>query len=81
MAQVRLNCILLMFVGRASASPSIDILITLLSMGSSGWRQLVKQRKENYTKLSSSLEKLAQKHGEKLLVTKGNPISLGNYFL
>jgi O-phospho-L-seryl-tRNASec:L-selenocysteinyl-tRNA synthase len=48
-------------------------------MGATEWRRLVKRRKENYAKLSSSLANLAQKHHERLLVTKGNPISLGDY--
>ena len=31
--------------GRASATPSIDLFITLLSLGSVGYQQLLRQRK------------------------------------
>ena len=31
--------------GRASATPSIDLFITLLSLGSAGYQQLLQQRK------------------------------------
>ncbi|RMX55716.1 hypothetical protein pdam_00016046 [Pocillopora damicornis] len=65
------------YPGRASATPSIDLFITLLSLGSVGYQQLLRQRKEVYNYLSEGLSKVAESHGERLLVTKGNPISLG----
>ncbi|GAB5570906.1 O-phosphoseryl-tRNA(Sec) selenium transferase isoform X2 [Prionailurus iriomotensis] len=34
-----------MYPGRASASPSLDVLITLLSLGSNGYKKLLKERK------------------------------------
>ncbi|MGH0121189.1 UNVERIFIED_CONTAM: hypothetical protein FKN15_041623 [Acipenser sinensis] len=34
-----------MYPGRASASPSLDVLITLLSLGTNGYKQLLKERK------------------------------------
>lgn len=34
-----------LFSGRASASPSLDVLITLLSLGCSGYKKLLKERK------------------------------------
>ncbi|XP_027056391.1 O-phosphoseryl-tRNA(Sec) selenium transferase-like [Pocillopora damicornis] len=64
------------YPGRASATPSIDLFITLLSLGSVGYQQLLRQRKEVYNYLSEGLSKVAESHGERLLVTKGNPISL-----
>ncbi|CAH3020768.1 unnamed protein product [Porites evermanni] len=64
------------YPGRASATPSIDLFITLLSLGSAGYQQLLQQRKEVYSYLSDGLSKVALTHGERLLSTKGNPISL-----
>ncbi|KAM9661155.1 O-phosphoseryl-tRNA(Sec) selenium transferase isoform 1-T1 [Morphnus guianensis] len=64
------------FSGRASASPSLDVLITLLSLGASGYKQLLKERKEMFCYLSSELKKLADNHNERLLDTPHNPISL-----
>ncbi|XP_026503788.1 O-phosphoseryl-tRNA(Sec) selenium transferase isoform X2 [Terrapene carolina triunguis] len=65
-----------MYPGRASASPSLDVLITLLSLGESGYRQLLKERKEMFSYLSSQLRKLAEVYKERLLNTPHNPISL-----
>lgn len=64
------------YPGRASATPSIDLFITLLSLGSAGYQQLLQRRKEVYSYLSEGLSKVAEAHGERLLRTKGNPISL-----
>ena len=33
------------FLGRASASPIIDVFITLLSLGSSGYKKYLQERK------------------------------------
>ncbi|NXU58714.1 SPCS transferase, partial [Turnix velox] len=67
-----------MYPGKASASPSLDVLITLLSLGASGYKQLLKERKEMFSYLLSELKKLADNHNERLLDTPHNPISLGN---
>lgn len=58
-------------------SPVLDLFITLLSMGSITWKQLLRQRKENYAYLHGQLEKLAEKHGTRVLQTKRNDISIG----
>ena len=63
--------------GRASSSPAMDVFITLLSLGVNGYKNLITQRKEMYTYLKEELTKVALKHGERLLETKNNPISLG----
>jgi O-phospho-L-seryl-tRNASec:L-selenocysteinyl-tRNA synthase len=63
--------------GRASSSPALDVFITLLSLGVKGFKELVTQRKEMYTLLKEELGKVAHKHGERLLETKSNPISIG----
>ncbi|NXD06452.1 SPCS transferase, partial [Nothocercus nigrocapillus] len=47
-----------MYPGRASASPSLDVLITLLSLGTSGYKQLLKERKVSNTFLKSSFNKI-----------------------
>ncbi|XP_043828989.1 O-phosphoseryl-tRNA(Sec) selenium transferase [Dromiciops gliroides] len=65
-----------MYPGRASASPSLDILITLLSLGSNGYKKLLKERKEMFLYLSTEIKKLSELHNERLLDTSHNPISL-----
>ncbi|XP_066488156.1 O-phosphoseryl-tRNA(Sec) selenium transferase [Tiliqua scincoides] len=65
-----------MYPGRASASPSLDVLITLLSLGTKGYQQLLKERKDMFSYLSSEVKKLAEACSERLLNTPHNPISL-----
>ncbi|XP_059131851.1 O-phosphoseryl-tRNA(Sec) selenium transferase [Peromyscus eremicus] len=65
-----------MYPGRASASPSLDVLITLLSLGCNGYKKLLKERKEMFVYLSTQLKKLAETYDERLLQTPHNPISL-----
>jgi len=65
------------YAGRASSSPAMDVFITLLSLGVNGYKNLITQQKEMYTYLKEELTKVALKHGERLLETKNNPISLG----
>ncbi|KAM9827825.1 O-phosphoseryl-tRNA(Sec) selenium transferase [Neosynchiropus ocellatus] len=64
------------YPGRASASPSLDVLITLLTLGASGYKKLMAERKEMYSFLLEELKILAAAHGERLLHTPHNPISL-----
>ncbi|XP_067278349.1 O-phosphoseryl-tRNA(Sec) selenium transferase [Pseudorasbora parva] len=65
-----------MYPGRASASPSLDVLITMLTLGASGYKKLLSERKELYSHLAQELKALAERHGERLLHTPHNPISL-----
>jgi len=65
-----------LYAGRASSSPIVDLFITLLSMGQSGWKQHLNNRKEVYNYLLDALYKLAEKHGERVLKTPNNPISI-----
>ncbi|KAK0132095.1 O-phosphoseryl-tRNA(Sec) selenium transferase [Merluccius polli] len=65
-----------MYPGRASASPSLDVLITLLTLGASGYKRLLAERKEMYSFLAEQLSSLAAAHGERVLHTPHNPISL-----
>ncbi|XP_065828040.1 O-phosphoseryl-tRNA(Sec) selenium transferase-like [Oscarella lobularis] len=64
------------YPGRASATPSIDVFITLLSMGVQGYIKLLSDRRELFKYLADGLRKLGEKHGEKVLATTKNQISL-----
>lgn len=65
------------YPGRASSSQALDVLITLLSMGSDRYKKLLRERKECFVYLKEELQKLAEKNHEKVLITPNNPISLG----
>eukprot|EP01017_Pseudomicrothorax_dubius_P040216 TRINITY_DN6263_c0_g1_i3.p1 TRINITY_DN6263_c0_g1~~TRINITY_DN6263_c0_g1_i3.p1 ORF type:complete len:469 (-),score=108.39 TRINITY_DN6263_c0_g1_i3:81-1427(-) len=65
------------YPGRASASPIVDLFLTFLSLGKKGLRELLDQRRENREFLKVELEKLAQKHGERVFNLKKNTISFG----
>ena len=64
-------------VGRASATPSMDLLITLLSWGVSGYKKMLADRKEMFAYLQQKLSACAAECGERLLNTRRNPISMG----
>ena len=64
------------YAGRASAAPTMDVFITLLSLGRDGYTKLLKERKEMFAYLRAQLSQVAEKHGEALLDTPGNSISL-----
>ena len=53
-----------------------DVFITLLTLGQSGYDRLLKQRKEAFAYLHAKLTEVAAAHGERVLDTRGNPISL-----
>lgn len=63
--------------GRASGSPTMDVFITLLSIGRSGYLNMVAERKSLFEYLQNQLSQCAVRHGERLMSTKHNPISLG----
>lgn len=63
------------YPGRASGSPLVDLFITLLSMGTNGYKKLVKERKEMKALLVIKMEDMAKKYDLKVLSTKNNPIS------
>uniref|UniRef100_A0A336MY13 O-phosphoseryl-tRNA(Sec) selenium transferase n=1 Tax=Culicoides sonorensis TaxID=179676 RepID=A0A336MY13_CULSO len=65
------------YAGRATSTPALNIFITLLSMGRQGYMNLVKERKELFLYMKEKLTELAEKHNERVLITKKNPISLG----
>lgn len=64
------------YPGRGSAAPALDVFITLLSLGGRGYKELCSQRKENYSYLRARLEEVAGRHGERVLSTPNNPISI-----
>ena len=51
--------------------------MTLLSLGARGYKELLDQRKTVYARLREKLSGVAEKHGERVLHTPSNPISLG----
>ncbi|KAK3262111.1 hypothetical protein CYMTET_29016, partial [Cymbomonas tetramitiformis] len=65
------------YPGRASMSPLLDVLITLLSLGNTGWRRLLCEREEVYTYMKTSLGEVAARYGERALSSPKNPISIG----
>lgn len=64
------------YPGRANSSQTLDVFLTLLSLGKSGYMKLVQERKETYIYLRQRLRNLSNRHNEKVLLTKNNPISL-----
>lgn len=64
------------YPGRASAYASLDLFITLLSMGEKGWVRLLTERETLYEYMREELSKVAEEVGERMLETPGNPISM-----
>lgn len=71
-----INKIAHFYPGRASSSQSLDVLITLLSMGSLKYKSLLQERKENFVYLKNELNELAVTMDEKVLNTPNNQISI-----
>jgi O-phospho-L-seryl-tRNASec:L-selenocysteinyl-tRNA synthase len=65
------------YPGRASIAPALDVLITLLSLGKNGWREKLEKREDAFEYMRERLRFTAEAHGERLLETPGNPISMG----
>jgi len=64
------------YPGRASSDPTMDMFMTLLSLGSEGYSNLLAQRKDVYKYLKQELSRVAEKYGLAVLHTPHNPISL-----
>ncbi|CRK99149.1 CLUMA_CG012475, isoform A [Clunio marinus] len=64
------------YAGRGSSSQTLDVFMTILSLGRDGYMKLVRDRKENFNYLKERFEILAEKHKENILNTKRNPISI-----
>ncbi|UYV60801.1 SEPSECS [Cordylochernes scorpioides] len=65
------------YPGRGSACPSMDVLITLLSLGLEGYQKLLVSRKSMFIYLAEQLRDLAARYQERLLETPSNTISIG----
>lgn len=65
------------YPGRASISPVLDLFTTLLHLGASGWARLLSDRREKFAEFRERLGSLAAAHGERLLATPNNGISMG----
>ncbi|PVU84768.1 hypothetical protein BB559_007426 [Furculomyces boomerangus] len=64
------------YPGRASSSPIIDVLITLLSLGSNGFKNLLSERKMNYIKMKQAILESSLINPIFLLNTPNNDISI-----
>ncbi|CAG9464896.1 unnamed protein product [Pedinophyceae sp. YPF-701] len=64
------------FPGRAALAAHLDLLTTLLWWGREGWQRVLRQREEMYGVLHKELCAVAEKWGERVLHTPGNPISI-----
>lgn len=64
------------YPGRASVSPILDLFCTLLHLGADGWSALLSQRTAIFPQLRERVSQLALKHGERLLETPHNSISM-----
>lgn len=65
------------YPGRASSVPAEDLFITLLEMGQSGLKDLLKERKELMPYFTEKIAKICMENNERLLATPSNPISFG----
>jgi len=63
------------YPGRASMSPILDLFITLLEMGKSGYRVLLAKQKANFKFLLDELEQLAAANGCSVLTSNGISIA------
>lgn len=64
------------YPGRASLSPLLDVLMTLLHWGQKGWERVLHDREELFGYAKEQLEQVAAELSEKVLSTPDNPISL-----
>mmetsp|Transcript_6066 Transcript_6066/g.17357 ORF Transcript_6066/g.17357 Transcript_6066/m.17357 type:complete len:487 (-) Transcript_6066:1411-2871(-) len=65
------------YPGRASVSPILDLFITLLHWGTLGWQAELQRREQLFPYLRAALQRFADDHGEVVLDTPDNPISIG----
>lgn len=65
------------YAGRASASPLLDLFITLLSMGLQGYKQLLESRSQLKDRFKKRLQEVAQKYNARVLDCPNNTISFG----
>jgi O-phosphoseryl-tRNA(Sec) selenium transferase, SepSecS len=65
------------YPGRASMAPILDLFITLLSMGEDGLLGLWKERHRLLVLMKEKLNAFCASHGERLLMSPNNSISIG----
>jgi len=65
------------YPGRASASPMVDLFITLLSMGLDGYKAILDERMRLVESFRESLHRVANVFGERVLNCPRNTISFG----
>jgi len=63
------------YAGRATAAPIVQFLAAVLSIGVEGYEKLRTQQEENRRFLESSLNDVAERHGQRIL-NVNNPISV-----
>ncbi|KAI8926258.1 sec tRNA synthase [Entophlyctis helioformis] len=64
------------YPGRASMAPILDLMITLLAMGSTTWAKLLKTRRENYVYFKERMTEWCLERGLRILDTPANDISM-----
>ena len=64
------------YPGRASIAPVLDLTVTLLLMGRAGYRRLLAERERLYDVFCERIGAVAERHGERLLVTPRNRVSV-----
>jgi O-phospho-L-seryl-tRNASec:L-selenocysteinyl-tRNA synthase len=55
------------YAGRASATPVVNFLISMLSLGISGYQKLIEEQQQNRKILERKLKEVAEKIGERIL--------------
>ncbi|MHA2280606.1 MAG: O-phosphoseryl-tRNA(Sec) selenium transferase [Promethearchaeota archaeon] len=63
------------YAGRASATPVVNFLISMLSLGISGYQKLIEEQQQNRKILEEKLSEVAKKINERLLEVN-NPVAV-----
>ena len=63
------------YAGRASATPVVNFLISMLSLGISGYQELIEEQQQNRKILEEKLLEVAKKINERLLEVH-NPVAV-----
>jgi O-phospho-L-seryl-tRNASec:L-selenocysteinyl-tRNA synthase len=66
-----------LYPGRASMGPTMDVLMTLLHLGESGWRAALGRRDGVKARLEAKLKETCVAMGETPILVPGNDISFG----
>lgn len=71
-----INNVAKFYPGRASSSQSLDVFMTVLSLGRLGYKRMMTERTELFEYMKLKLSDLASKYHERVLNSNKNPISL-----